>query len=75
MGRRVTLLSSCHQLIETVLAANSDPFVAARILRTEGDRYLQASQPDLAERCFMTALSLEAARPPEEVCRRRPAND
>ena len=75
MTRRVTIWSSCNQLIDTVLAANSDPFVAARTLRTEGDRYLQASQPDLAERCFMTALSLEAAHPSEEVRRRRPAND
>lgn len=75
MTRRVSIWASCNQLIDTILAANTDPFVAARVLRKEGDRYLQAAQPDLAERCFMTALSLEAAHPSEEVRRRRPAND
>lgn len=75
MTRRISIWSSCNQRIETVLATYPDPFVAARILRIQGDRYLLAAQPDLAERCIMTALSLEAAFPPEEVRRRRPAND
>jgi hypothetical protein len=75
MTRRVSIWSSCNQLIDTVLAANTDSFAAARVLRTHGNEYLQAAQPDLAERCFMMALSLEADHPPEEVRRRRPAND
>lgn len=75
MSRRISIWSSCNQLIETVLESNTDPFVAAHVLRMHGNQYLQAAQPDLAERCFMTALSLEAAHASEEVRRRRPAND
>lgn len=75
MARRDSVLSSCHQRIDAVVATNPDPFVAARVLRAYGNEHLQAEKLALAERCFMTALSLEADHPPEEVRRRRPAND